>query len=442
MKHQMKRVVRTLLLPVLLVALGGWATQTVTVPNGLPVTHDVLVAANPGSRASSAQAAPTGTPAAAGAQQYVLGVALPFTGSLGEYGKGFLEGIQLAVEQVNAQLANAGRKVSFKIVSQDTAGTPDGAAKAVQTIVQTSGAQVIIGPLSTSEVLGAKQFVDSNKIVIVAPASTGPAGAIPDDYIFRVLDPPDTYAGQAFQVIASKRGYKNVVILHVDDPFGNGMVKVFSDRFKAAGGGTISTVKFTTNAPDLSGEVTKASAEVARLSASGPTAFFCVCFLGDAQKVVKLAVTNPSLSRVDWLGVENLYVPELLANKNEAAMLAAAHFTVLSLASTSNPNTQPFIDAYKAKYNKTPGPFTNFAYDAANIGMLTILFAGNDGQAVQKALPFISDHYIGTQAQAFLDANGDQAIATYGVYQVKADGSGFDQIGSYDGSTGAVSLLK
>jgi branched-chain amino acid transport system substrate-binding protein len=441
MKHQLKQAARTLLLPLLLVALGGWGSRNIAVPNDASDTHAVVVAGQAGASVSAAQAAPT-PGAAAGSQEYVLGVALPFTGSLGEYGKGFLEGIQLAVEQVNAQLANAGRKVSFRIVSQDTAGTPDGAAKAVQTIVQTSGAKVIIGPLSTTEVLGAKQFADTNKIVIVAPASTGPAGAIPNDYIFRVLDPPDTFAGQAFQAIASKRGYKNVVILHVDGPFGNGMVKVFGDRFKAAGGGEIATVKFTTNAPDLSGEVTKASAEVARLSASGPTAFFCVCFLGDAQKVVKLAVTNPSLSKVDWLGVENLYRPELLANKNEAAMLAAAHFTVLSLASTSNPNTKPFVDAYKAKFGKEPGPFTNFAYDAATIGMLTILFAGNDGQAVQKALPFIADHYIGTQAQAFLDENGDQAIATYGIYRVKADGSGFEEVGSYDGSSGTVTLLK
>ncbi len=439
MKHTLKRAMKTLLLPLLLVVLGGWATLPGTASNDL--ARSSMSGGNPAGNIVHAQAA-TVTPAPAGTQEYIIGVALPFTGSLGEYGKGFLEGIQLAVEQMNTQLSNAGRKVSFRIVSQDTAGTPDGAAKAVQTIVQTSGAKVIVGPLSTSEVLGAKQFVDTNQVVIIAPASTGPAGAIPNDYIFRVLDPPDTFAGQAFQAIASKKGYKNIVIMHVDDPFGNGMVKVFGDKFKAAGGGEISTVKFTTNAPDLSGEVTKASAEVARLSASGPTAFFCVCFLGDAQKVVKLAVTNPSLSSVDWLGVENLYVPDLLANKNEAAMLAAAHFTVLSLASTSNPNTQPFVDAYKAKFGKAPGPFTNFAYDAANIGMLSIMVAGNDGQAIQKTVPWIADHYIGTQVQSYLDDNGDQAIATYGIYRVKSDGSAFEEIGSYDGSSGTVTLTK
>jgi branched-chain amino acid transport system substrate-binding protein len=373
-------------------------------------------------------------------EEITLGVVLPFTGSLGEFGKGFKEGIDLAVEQMNAQLAAAGRPIVFKVVSQDTGGTPDGAAKAIQTVVQTSGAQVVVGPLATSEVLGAKQFADQNKIVIIAPASTGMAGAIPNDYIFRVMNPPDSFAGQAFEGIAVARGYKNVVILNLDDPFGNGLVDLFTQRFKAAGGNEVSAVKFPVDAPDLSSEVTRVSAEVARLSATDSTAFLCVCFLGDAQKVVKLAAVDANLGKVDWLGIENLYRPEMLAEPEDAQFLASVKFTVVSASSTANPNTQPFIEAFKAKYSKEPGPFTNYAYDAANIAMLSIIFAGNNGEAVQKVVPFIASHYIGTQVQTYLDANGDQAIAVLSVYRVTADGSGFEQIGTYDGSTGNVTF--
>src|SRR5450755_3350426 len=129
---------------------------------------------------------------------------------------------------MNTQLSDAGVKIKFVIASADTAGTPDGAAKAVQTIVQTTGAQVIVGPLTTAEVLGAKQFVDANNVVIVAPASTGEAAAIPNDNIFRVLDPPDNFAAKAFVQIAVARGYVNVVALHVDDPFGDGIATQFA----------------------------------------------------------------------------------------------------------------------------------------------------------------------------------------------------------------------
>ena len=71
-----------------------------------------------------------------------------------------------------------------------------------------------------------------------------------------------------------------------------------------------------------------------------------------------------------------------------------------------------------------------------------MVFAGNDGAGVQKILPFIAAHYIGTQVQTFLDENGDQAIANLGIYQVAEDGSDFVLIGMYDGSTGTVTFSQ
>jgi branched-chain amino acid transport system substrate-binding protein len=375
-------------------------------------------------------------------EEITLGVVLPFTGSLGEFGVAFKEGIELAVEQMNVQLETAGSPIRFSIASADTKGTPDGAAKAIQTVVQTSGAQVVIGPLATSEVLGAKQFADENRITIIAPASSGLAGAIPDDFIFRVMNPPDNFSAQAFEGVAIARGYENIVILHMDDPFGNGFAESFTERFQEAGGKEVSVVKYAPEPTDLSSEVTKVSSEVATLSSSGNTAFLCICFLGDAQKVLQLALVDPILASVEWMGIENLRSPELLTDPDQAALLGQVKFTTISAASIQNPNTQPFIDAYTEKYGQEPGPFTNYAFDAANLAMLSIIFAGNDGAAVQKVVPFIAAHYIGTQVQTYLDENGDQAIAILTVYQVAEDGSDFAEIGTYDGSTGQTTLQE
>jgi len=378
--------------------------------------------------------------AESGPETYVLGVAQPFTGSLGSYGTDFGKGIELAVEQMNAELAAAGSNVQFTVASSDTEGTPDGAAKAVQTVVQTSGAEVVVGPLTTGEVLGAKQYADDNEVVLVAPASSAPAGAIPGDYIFRLMYPPDTFAGQAFVQIALERGYENIAILQVDDPFGNGMTEVFSNGFQAAGGGEVAVVSYAPDPPDLSGEMSNLSAEVARLSELGETAVFVVGFLGDGQKALQIAITDPALGSVDWLGAENLASPDILADPGHAQFLADANFTSVSFADTQTPNTQPFIAAFNEKFGAEPGPFTNYAYDAANVAMLSMLAAGNDGAGVQKILPFIANHYIGTAVQTYLDENGDQAVVNYGIYSVSEDASEFVQIGSYDGSSGEVTL--
>ena len=371
---------------------------------------------------------------------YVLGVAQPFTGPLGSFGTDFGKGIELAVKQMNAELEAAGSPVSFKTASSDTEGTPEGAAKAVQTITQSSGAEVVVGPLTTGEVLGAKQYADENQIVLVAPASSAPSGAIPDDYVFRVMYPPDTFAAQAFKQIALARGYENIAALQVDDPFGNDLLKYFQQGFQEEGGGEVAVVKYAPDPTDLSGEVSKLSAEVARLKESGKTAVFAIAFLGDAQKALQQASVDPVLGSVDWIGIENLVNPEILEDAAHAKFLADVNMTSVSFADRSNPNTQPFVDAFMAEYDAEPGPFTNYAYDAANIAMLSLLAAGNNGAGVKSILPWISDHYIGTSVQTFLDENGDQAIANYGIFQVADDGSEFVQIGTYDGSTNQVEL--
>lgn len=383
---------------------------------------------------------PVQVPAAgtSGPQTYTLGVAQPFTGPLGSFGTDFGKGIELAVEEMNAQLTAAGSNIQFQIASADTEGTPDGAAKAVQTVVQSSGAQVVVGPLTTSEILGAKQFADDNGIVLVAPASSGVAGAIAGDNIFRLMNPPDTFGGKAFLQIMAQRGYQNLVILQVDDVFGNGLTELIQAGF--GGGGEVVVIKYAPDPPDLSGEASNASAEVARLAASGSTAFFCVCFLGDAQKLLQQATVDANLGTVDWLGVENLRNEELLQDSAAAAFLGKVNFTSVSASERSTPNTQPFKDAFMAKHGSEPGPFTNYAYDAANVAMLSMLAANNSGEGVKAILPYIANHYIGTQVQTYLDENGDQAIAYLAVYEIADDGSEFVEIGAYDGATDTLTL--
>jgi branched-chain amino acid transport system substrate-binding protein len=375
-------------------------------------------------------------------ETYVLGVAQPFTGPLGSFGTDFTKGIELAVAQMNAELEASGINVRFEVASADTEGTPEGAARAVQTIVQSTGAEVIVGPLTTSEVLGAKQFVDENGIVIVAPASSGLPGAIPDDNIFRVMYPPDNFAALAFTGIATSRGYQNIAILHMDDPFGNGLVERFTLDFQAAGGGEVSAISYAPDPTDLSGEATALSANVAELSESGTTAVFCICFLADAQKLLQVAQVDPVLSGVEWMGIENLANPELLADAGHSAFLQSVNFVSVSFTDTATPLTSPFIESFTAEYGSEPGPFTNYAFDAANIAMMSMLIAGNDGDAVEGILPFVANHYIGTSVQAYLDENGDQAIAFYGIYRVSDDGTEFTQIGTYNGSTGLLEMTE
>ena len=369
-------------------------------------------------------------------ETYVLGVILPFTGSFGTFGQDFERGIDLAVAQMNAELEAAGSSIRFETVSADTEQTPEGAARALQTVVQTTGAQVVVGPLTTDEVLGAKQFADENGIVIVAMASSGPAASIPGDNIFRVIYPPDTFSSKAFATIALERGHQNMVLLHVDDAFGNGMNEQFTTNFQAGGGGEVASFGYTPQSTELS---TEAAAVSAALAGFGDTAgFFCVCFPGAAQAFIQVAQIDPILTSVQWMGNEAMTTLEMLKDPGHAQTLVNADFVTVSQSADSTPLTPIFLNDFVAMFDKEPGIFTNYAFDAANIAMLTMLAAGNDGAGVKSMLPFIANHYIGTTVQAFLDENGDQAIASYGIRQVQEDGSAFEVIGTYNGNSDTI----
>ena len=376
----------------------------------------------------------------AGAQEtYVLGSAMPFTGSLGTFGQDFARGIGLAVSQVNAELTAAGIDIQFEIASADTEQTPEGAARALQTIVQTTGAQVVVGPLTTSEVLGAKQFADENGVVIVAPASSGAAAAIPGDNIFRVIYPPDVFSSKAYATIALERGHENMVVLNRDDPFGNGMVEHFTKNYQNGGGGEVTSFAYAPESQDFSSETAAVSAAIAGLGDN--TGFFCICFLGEAQAFLQVAQIDPILTSVQWMGNEAIVSDVILEDAGHAMTLANAGFITVSRSTEQTPLSPVFNADFEAMFDKAPGPFTNYAFDAANIAMLSMLVAGNDGAAVKSMLPFVASHYIGTTVQAYLDENGDQAIASYGLVMANPDGTSFDDVGTYDGNTDTITYF-
>jgi len=374
---------------------------------------------------------------------YVMGVAFPFSGPLASYGKDFRDSVTMAIEEINALIAKSGSAVTFETASADTETTALGAAKAVRTLYETKRVQIVIGPLTTSEVLGAKDFSDANSIVLLCPASTGLQAAIPGDFIFRVVDPPDSYQGLALAQAVSTEGYQNVVVAYRDDTFGAGIWEIFSKRFSEMGGKSI-PLKFAPDQPDYSGEVSKLASLVSDAQKTGKTAVLFVAWEGEALKWFPYAQVNPVLKSIRWYGIENLKSYKLLppeTSKETGDFLAEVKFTVTSFYTPGNPLTPNFPKAFKQKYGREPLPYSDGAYDATYIAAWSILVAGKyDGKAIAGVLPTVASRFIGVTVQTYLDPNGDQAIAYFGIYRVSSAYK-FELIGTFDGSTGKTTWL-
>jgi len=427
---------------------AGTVTTTITQPTTVTQTATATLTSTATVTATQPPTTVTTTVTApAAARTYVIGVPLPFSGPLASYGKSFADAVALAVEEINALLQSSGSTTRFEVATADTETTAAGALKATQNLYQTKGIQVSVGPLTTAEVMGVKQFVDQNKIVVIAPASTGLAAAIPGDFIFRVVDPPDNFQGAALAQYVKARGITNVVVAYRDDTFGQGMWDIFTKRFTALGGKT-TPLKFAPDQPDYSSEVAKLTTLVSEAKASGPTGVLWVAWEGEALKWLPLLQGNPVLSSVEWFGIENLRSPNLLppkVSKEVGDFLVNTKFTVTSFYTPGNPLTPTFKENFVKKYGREPLPFSDDAYDAAYIAAWSILVAGRyDGEAIRKVVPTVANHFIGVTVQTYLDANGDQAIAYFGLYRPEIVQGNYDWVllGYYDGSTDKVVITK
>lgn len=378
---------------------------------------------------------------------YTIGVVFPLTGTLADFGKSFVNAVNLAVNQMNQNLTSAGSNIRFRTVVQDDQGTPQGALSAVQSIYQSTGAQLIIGPLTTSEVLGVRDFANTNHIVVLPPASSGTAAALPNDYIYRPGQPGDIFEGSALVQLLDKLGIKNVVWLYRGDSSGTGKYN-FSTHLLQQYKINYFGIQLAPNQNDYAAEVSQASSRVSQIVSSGGAYSTTAVVLDDygteAANIFTHASTDTQLTKVQWIGVEALNDNTLLSNPTIGAFLVKVNMTITTLYTPSTPHGQSFLKAYKAAYGSEPQPFSNYAYDVTWIGMLSVLAAGSyNGPAIIAVLPTIANHYFGaTGTPTWLDANGDQSIAFFAIDRAYQNGTAFAyrQIGLYDGSTNQVTL--
>ena len=424
------------------IALTGTTSTTTVTTGGSTVTTTVTAG---GTGASTVTTTVTSS-GSAGPHTYTIGAILPLTGTLTSFGQSFLNSIKLAVKQMNANLTAAGNNIQFNVVSADDAGTPTGALQALQSEYQSAGVQMVIGPLTSGEVLGLAQYADQNHIVILPPAATATSLAIPSDYILRPGQPGDQFEGRSLAATVIQTGIKNVVYIYRDDPSEYGTYNI-SSAIMTASGLKVDGIAYTPNQADYSAQVQTASSDLQQFLSGGGTNSNTAVVLGgygtEAQNIFQHASTDQYLSKVRWYGIEALDDNNLLAS-SVGSFMSQVNLTIASPTVSSAPQFNYFNATYTAAYGQPPEPYSNYAYDNAWIAMETILAAGsNNGPSLLSIAPLIIDHFFGSSATGiWLDQNGDQTIAYYNILEcvVQNGANTFIQIGQYNGGTNQLTL--
>lgn len=157
----------------------------------------------------------------------------PQTGPVTQYGDMIREGVQTAIEKINADGGVDGH--TFEMVPFDDACEPKQAPVVAHSIVN-QGIKFVVGPACSGATMGAAPIFDEEEIVMITPSSTVPA--ITDGkqyhYIFRTIGRDDQQAPAAAEYVAVHKPQR-IAVIHDKQSFGYGVAKAMRDSLTKKG---------------------------------------------------------------------------------------------------------------------------------------------------------------------------------------------------------------
>jgi len=197
------------------------------------------------------------TPIAAQAEDTIkIGFVGAFTGALAPYDQPTLQGVQLAVDQIN-KAGGIDGKYKIDLITRDMRSETAQAAVMAQEVID-QHINIMLSPCDVDPSVAAGQIAQAVQIPTIAPcASTPTLPGIVGDYMFANYT-ADNLQATALAYFAQKQGYKNALILiSRDTPYTEKLPLYFAKVFEAKGGKIAATVEFKMGQQDFSAEVTK-----------------------------------------------------------------------------------------------------------------------------------------------------------------------------------------
>ncbi|MGB4338075.1 MAG: ABC transporter substrate-binding protein [Bacillota bacterium] len=304
-----------------------------------------------------------------------IGVCEPMTGAMAAGGQMTWEGILLAHEMTPEVL---GRPI--RLFLADNKSDPVESANAVAKLIDQDKVIAIIGSYGSSNSMAGGDVAEKAGIPMITDSATNPLVTEGKDYMFRAcfIDP---FQGEVMAKYAYGEGIRKVAILiDVAQDYSVGLANYFEATFKQLTGdarSVVAKVAYNTGDQDFSAQLTQ-------VINSGAEALFVPGYFGDMALVAKQL--RALGSKILLMGGDAIDAPELVIIGGEAAE-GIVFSTFYSAEAPATPEAQKFVDAFKAKYGKTPNANGALGYDTYNILVDAIRRAGSDDpKAIRDAL--------------------------------------------------------
>jgi len=296
------------------------------------------------------------------AASYPLGVAMGLSGTGAPYCREAAEGLEIAVNEINAQGGLLG-KHPIELFIRDTQTRPATAQKIARALIDKQGVRCIIGTYSSACALAIKPICRSARILHIAPISNSEniTRLDPSPYTYSVV--PNTYMMSKAVVtgiaaLAREKGWARYVTIASDYAWGRSSQEVQVDQFRAIAPGITLTETYW---PRLG--QTRFNSFIVDILAQKPD--FVLGSIAGADNAFWMRDCR------DYRLFKEVAYPGGLVSVTELATQARSirrgiygRCRAPFFAHMDNPRMAAFVRAYRAKFDRYPSDWAVLLYDA------------------------------------------------------------------------------
>ncbi|MBU4536658.1 penicillin-binding protein activator, partial [Patescibacteria group bacterium] len=273
-----------------------------------------------------------------------VGVIMPLTGALANFGEAQINAINMATEEVNVE------SEKIQLIIEDSPCDPAEVVTVANKLVNIDKVDVLVGPACSGEVLAISNLLNENKIVTISPLATAPTITDAGDYIFRDVVSDDLKA-KVFANYIYNKDIKEIAVLGVNIDASVGYIESFTKKFEELGGKVSITEIYTEGLTDARTQLTKIKeADIKNLLIFG--------FPAEMGSIVK-QTKELNLGVQIFSGVEGIDDPQTIGIAGDAVN------GVISIYQKS-PNPD-FTKKYTAKFGVEPLTYVAEGYDAIKL---------------------------------------------------------------------------
>ncbi len=311
-----------------------------------------------------------------------IGGIAPLSGSVAVYGLECTDGVNLAVDEINAAGGILGKKVEYLV--EDDEGDPAKSVNAYTKLTTQDGVTMLIGSLTSGCSIAITSTAQAQGVVQIAPAATAVALTDAGNYIFRACytDPFQGKIGGKFA--AANLGLTKAAVLYdVGNDYSVGLMENFVEEFTSLGGEMVASESYITNDVDFNAQITK-------IKAANPEVVYLPDYYGTVALIAKQlraqGLDCPIIGADGWDGLV----------EDAGDEVVGGYYSNHYAADSTDPAVVKFIEGFKAKYNgRVPNSFAALGYDSMYMYKNAIEAAGTtDPAAVRAALEASEGDYV------------------------------------------------